>query len=184
MRMSARDRSTTSVRGRRALCTVLLTPLLALVLSAPAQAEVSNHAFMGAVISGLAPRPKPLRPRLEAPCGVAVNPADGTTYVADYLRRSIIGAPDPLPDLYPGNGPCGLAHDGINMYVNYWHGPVVNAATGVIDAKPSFGIALDPATKSLYVDHRTSVSVYKAPVAPGDAPALTIGTGSLMPASE
>ena len=66
------------------------------------------------------------------------------------------------------------------MYVNYWHGAVVNPATGVIDAKPSFGIALDPATKSLYVDHRTSVSVYKAPVEPGEAPALTIGTGSLI----
>jgi hypothetical protein len=178
--MSARDRSTTSIGGRRALCTVLLTPLLALTLSAPAQAEVPNHAFIGPAIGGLAPQPKPLRPRLEAPCGVAVNPADGTTYVADYLRRSIIGAADPLPDLYPGNGPCGLAHDGINMYVNYWHGPVVNPATGVIDAKPSFGIAVDPATKSLYVDHRTSVSVYKAPVEPNDAPVLTIGTGSLI----
>jgi hypothetical protein len=178
--MSARDGSTTSTRGRRALCTALLTPLLALALSVPAQAEVANRPFIESVISGLAPQPKPLRPRLEAPCGVAVNPADGTPYVADYLRRSIIGALDPLPDLYPGNGPCGLAHDGNNMYVNYWHGAVVNPDTGVIDAKQSFGIALDPETKSLYVNHRTSISVYKAPVEPGNAPVLTIGTGSLV----
>jgi hypothetical protein len=178
--MSAGDGSTTTIRGRRALGTALPTLLLALVLSVPAQAEVANHAFIGPVISGLAPQPKPLRPRLEAPCGVAVNPADGSPYVADYLRRSIIGAPDPLPDLYPGNGPCGLAHDGINLYVNYWHGAVVNVDAGVIDANPSFGIALDPETKNLYVNHRTSVSVYQAPVEPGDSPALTIGTGSLI----
>ncbi len=178
--MNALDWSTTSIRGRRALLAALLTPLLALVLSAPASAEVPNHPFIGAVISGLAPQPKPLRPRLEAPCGVAVNPADGTTYVADYLRRSIIGAAEPLPDLYPGNGPCALAHDGINMYVNYWHGAVVNPDTGVIDAKPSFGISLDPVTKDLYVDHRTSISVYEAPVEPGNAPVMTIGTGSLI----
>ena len=41
----------------------------------------------------------------------------------------------------------------------------------MIDSKPSFGIALDPATNDLYVNHRTSIAVYQAPVEPGDAPA-------------
>ena len=80
--MSARDGSNPA-GARRVLCGVLSTLVLALALSAPAQAEVPNHPFVGALISGLEPEPKPLRPKLETPCGVAVTP-EGDIYVSDY----------------------------------------------------------------------------------------------------
>ncbi len=164
---------------RRALLGFLLAPLLVVAMSASARAEVPNHPFIKALISGLQPEPKPLRPKLETPCGVAVDPASGATYVSDYLRHSIMGAS--LPEFFPDNGPCALASDGTNLYVNYWHGAVVNVtADGVIDAHRSTGIALDPITKNLYVDQGTSVAVYEAPVEPGDTPAMEIGKNSLV----
>jgi hypothetical protein len=155
---------------------VLSTLVLALVLSAPARAEVPNHPFVGALISGLEPEPKPLRPRLERPCGVTVNP-EGAIYVSDYARQSVIGTS--LTGLFPDNGPCGLAYDGNNLYVNEWHGAVVNPESGVVDSGPANGIAVHPLTKDLYVAHRGSVAVYEAPVEPGNLPAHVFGTGSL-----
>ena len=91
------------------------------------QAEIPNHPFVGALISGLEPEPKPLRPRLEKPCGVTVTP-EGAIYVSDYARQSVIGTS--LTELFPENGPCGLAYDGNNLYVNEFHGIVVNTEIG------------------------------------------------------
>jgi Divergent InlB B-repeat domain len=176
--MSARERS--HQRGaRRAIGGALLAPLLVLALSTSAHAEVPNHPFVKALISGLQPEPKPLRPKLETPCGVAVNPAGGATYVSDYIRHSILGAT--LPEFFPNNGPCALASDGTNLYVNYWHGAVVNiTSNAVVDPNRSTGIALDPISKNLYVDQGTGVAVYQAPIEPGATPAQMIGTGSLI----
>ncbi len=49
----------------------------------------------------------------------------------------------------------------------------------MIDPGPATGVAVDPATGDLYVDHRTSIAVYKAPVHSGEVP-LEIGAGSLL----
>ena len=159
---------------RRLLIGALCTLVLALALSASAKAEIPNHPFIGALISGLEPEPKPLRPRLEKPCGVTVTP-EGAIYVSDYARQSVIGTS--LTELFPENGPCGLAYDGNNLYVNEFHGTVVNPETGVIDAGRATGIAVQPITKDLYVSHRNSVAVYEAPVEPGKLPADVFGTG-------
>jgi DNA-binding beta-propeller fold protein YncE len=176
--ISAQNRSRPS-RARGAIRGALLTALLVLGLSASAHAEVPNHPFLGALISGLQPEPKPLRPKLETPCGVAVNPAGGATYVSDYIRHSILGAT--LPEFFPNNGPCALASDGTNLYVNYWHGAVVNlASAALVDPGRSTGIALDPISKNLYVDQGSSIAVYEAPVEPNATPAQVIGTGTLI----
>jgi hypothetical protein len=150
--------------------------VIALALSASAQAEVPNHPFVGTLISGLEPEPKPLRPRLEKPCGVTVTP-EGTIYVSDYARQSVIGTS--LTELFPENGPCGLAYDGNNLYVNEFHGTVINPESGVIDSGRATGIAVHPLTKDLYVSHRNSIDVYEAPVEPNNSPKHVYGTGTL-----
>src|ERR1700704_2657412 len=99
--------------ARRVLVGALSTCVLALALSASAQAEIPNHPFVGALISGLEPEPKPLRPRLEKPCGVTV-PREGDISPPDSPRQSVIGTS--LTELFPENGPCGLAYDGNNLY--------------------------------------------------------------------
>src|SRR5690349_6882271 len=123
------------------VCRILIGAFFALVfslaLSAPARAEVPNHPFVGALISGLEPEPKPLRPRLEKPCGVTVTP-EGEIFVSDYARQAVIGTS--FTELFPDNGPCGLAYDGNNLYVNEWHGAVVNPEAGVIDSGRVTGI--------------------------------------------
>jgi hypothetical protein len=155
---------------------------LALALSAPAQgAEARNHPFLGALISGS--EGSPPQARLEAPCGVAVSPAgpgpslEGI-HVSDYYRRTILGVGS-LPEYFPANGACALAADPFNLYADYWHGGVINTASGIISSAPATGIAVDQKTFDLYINHRTSIAVYGAPVAPGDAPAFEIGSGSL-----
>src|SRR3954452_11247442 len=100
---------------RRLLIAALSTLVLALALGTSAKAEIPNHPFIGALISGLEPEPKPLRPRLEKPCGVTVTQG-GAIYVSDYARQAVIGTS--LTELFPDNGPCGLAYDGNNLYVN------------------------------------------------------------------
>jgi hypothetical protein len=155
---------------RRTLGAVLAAIALTLALATAAQAsEAPNHRFLGTVIGGT--EGSPPQAKLEAPCGVGVGP-EGELFVSDYFRRSILGAS--LPSYFPNNGPCTLATDPFNLYANYLHGGVVNVASGVIDEAPATGIAVDPASFDLYVDHRTSVAVYAAPVEPGDPPALEL----------
>jgi hypothetical protein len=170
-------------RGARALGSLGAAALLALALSAPAQgAEARNHPFLGALISGS--EGSPPQARLEAPCGVAVSPqGPGPSlegiYVSDYYRHAILGVPS-LPEYFPDNGACALAADPFNLYANYWHGAVVNTATGIISSAPATGIAVDPKTFDLYINNRTAVAVYAAPVEPGDLPVFEIGAGNLQ----
>jgi hypothetical protein len=155
---------------RTALRTALAAVVLTLALGASAQAsEAPNHRFLGTVIGGT--EGSPPRAKLEAPCGVGVG-EEGELFVADYFRRSILGAS--LPSYFPDNGPCTLATDPFNLYANYLHGGVANVASGVIDEGPATGIAVDPVDFDLYVLHRTSVAVYAAPVEPGDPPAFEL----------
>ena len=92
---------------------------------------------------------------------------------------AIIGAS--LPDLYPDNGPCGLANDGNNLYVNYWHGAVVNPDTGVIDARTV--ITASPSTRRPRTS--TSTSATRSPSMkrrsnPATLRRWTIGTGGSL----
>lgn len=94
----------------------------------------------------------------------------------------------------PINGPCDLAVDSAgNLYVNSYHDQVVRftpsayppqngttySATGTIDAGESTGIAVDPQTDDLYVNSRTYVAHYEAPIAAGEPPVARIGQGSI-----
>lgn len=163
-------------QSARALCGMLGAALLALALCAPAQgAEARNHPFLGALISGTEGTPP--QARLEAPCGVAVGPeGEKSLFVSDYFRRTILGVPSP-PPYFPDNGACALANDPFNLYANYWHGGVVNVASGIISNTPATGIAVDPQTFDLYVNHRTSIAVYEAPVEVGEPAAFEIDPG-------
>lgn len=86
------------------------------------------------------------------------------------------------------DGPCGLALDGENnVYVNDYHRRVLKYGTGTIiagqgvDSAHPTGVAVDPATGTVYVDDRTYIAVYEAdgtPVMDGPNP-LRIGVGSL-----
>ena len=155
----------------------LLALVLALALGGSAQAaEIQNHPFKGTLIGGtMKPETGPPVAVLEAPCGVTVRPA-GNILVSDYYRHSILGAS--LPEYFPANGPCGMASDPFNVYVNYRHGGVANVVSGVIDPGPATGVAVDATSFDLYVDHRTSIAIYSAPVDPGDSPTGEIDPGA------
>lgn len=133
--------------------------------------------------------------QLEDPCGLAVSPS-GNIYVADYYKRTV--------DIYlptgfyssqvalPGgwitglgtnelDGACGLAFDFAGrLYANEWHEGVMRLLPSEfkLDSGESTGVAVD-AAGDVYVDDRTYVARYAAPVEAGDAPAAKIGLGTL-----
>jgi hypothetical protein len=144
--------------------------------------------------------PPPFPPpdgQIEGACGVAVG-SDGI-YISDYYHRAIdvFGElktqilAQPVPDRFEieTEGPCGLAFDGSDLFVNYWHQRVVRStppydygAVETIDDGESTGVAVDPASGDVYVNDRTSVAVYEAPVVGGEPPARIVGLGSLADA--
>ena len=159
----------------RSIRVALATLAGVLVLgAATAAAETPNHAFLGTLVGGteaVGPAPPggspPLAARLDNPCGVAVS-SSGLVFTAEYTRARILAGQSRLAaTFYPENGPCGLATDGAELFVNYFHGGVVLFGSGQIDPGPATGIAVDPATHDLYVDKRSSIAVYTAPVEPG-----------------
>lgn len=132
--------------------------------------------------------------QIEGACGLAISPS-GTLYVSDYYHRAIhsftltgtysgsqflAGAPRPLQEINTLNSVCGLAVDGTGtIYANEFHQSVMRLpGEEIIDPGQSTGIGIDSAG-NLYVDDRTYVAVYDAPVAPGDEPSEKIGTGKL-----
>ncbi len=132
--------------------------------------------------------------QIEGACGVAVASASQTLYVADYYHRAIddfslagvfqgslvLSGGDPFTEINEQDAVCGLAVDAAgNRYGSELHQAVLTLpGQEVVDPGPSTGIAVDGAG-NLYVDDRTYVAVYDAPVAPGDTPAEKIGPGSL-----
>lgn len=163
-----------------AACVAMMTALAPVHAGA---AEVKNHVFRGTLLGGKT---------LENPCGLAVT-AEGDILVSDYDNNQVGRWAHLPPNSYgalienvaPSSGPCGLALDAAgNLYVNRFHGAVVRygapgyASGTVIDSANATGVAVDNATGDLYVDERTSVAVYKAPVTAG-APSFRIGVGSL-----
>src|SRR6188474_318949 len=152
-----------------------------------------------------APVARPPTGNLYGPCGLAVD-SSGRFYVSDYYHHAVDIFNPSLPAVSyvaqlanedPLNGPCGLALDSSNrLYVNNFHKDVVR-----FNALPSFGagtvfplpvedaahhlptgIAVDPGSGYVYVNHRTYISVFDstgAPVEESGQPVL-IGKGSLQ----
>jgi hypothetical protein len=142
--------------------------------------------------------PPPFPPtdgQIEGACGVAVTPT-GDIYVSDYYHRAVDvfgpttqilaqSVPSPFEVGAETEGPCGLVFHGTELFVNYWHRRVVRStppydygAVETIDAGESTGVAVD-ASGDVYVNDRTYVAVYEAPVVGGESPARVIGLGSL-----
>ncbi len=180
-----------------ALCAVLLA--LAPLTGAEA-AEAPSHPFRYE-ISLFEPVPK-LVEDLEGPCGLAVDSL-GEVYVANYYHDQI-DAFGPAGNYIsrmlneePLDGPCALAVDPAgDLYVDNLHRGVLRFALAEFPPAPfprngltsgpattiatghSTGLALDPTSGDLFVDDRTYIAEYKAPIFEGEAP-VRIGEGSL-----
>ncbi|HEX6153451.1 MAG TPA: hypothetical protein VFZ19_08020 [Solirubrobacterales bacterium] len=152
----------------------------------------------------------PPQGNLNGACGLGVD-STGRYYASDYYRHAVdvfdqnaaYGPPPQfgavayvtqIPNVDPLSGPCGLAFDAAdNVYVNVYHRSVVKygarpnfgagtviAGAGVDSTHPT-GVAVDPATGTVYVNARTHLAVYDssgAPVMDGAEP-LRIGAGTL-----
>jgi DNA-binding beta-propeller fold protein YncE len=135
--------------------------------------------------------------KIEGACGVAVRSATQGLFVSDYYHRAVHayiasgtylsshflagGNPSPRDEpINKLNAVCGLAVDGAgNLYANEFHQRVLRLPEEeVVDPGESTGVAVDD-EGNLYVDDRTYVAVYDAPVTPGEAPAAKIGDGNL-----
>jgi DNA-binding beta-propeller fold protein YncE len=135
--------------------------------------------------------------QIEGACGIAVAPTSQTLYVADYYHRAIeafsptgafegsqvLAGGDPRTDPTELDAVCGLAADAAgNRYGSELHQAVITLpGEETVDAGPSTGVAVDEAG-NLYVDDRTYVAVYDAPVTPGEPAAAKIGLGNLVDA--
>jgi DNA-binding beta-propeller fold protein YncE len=155
--------------------------------------------FEGGPEEWLEQPPSSAEGNVEGACGLAISPSN-TLYVSDYYHRAVhayslsglygstefLAGGNPSPALAPINelnAVCGLAVDPAGTrYANEFHGRAVRLpGEATIDPGPSTGIAVD-GEGDVYVNDRTYVAVYDAPVVPGEAPALKIGLGSLKDA--
>jgi DNA-binding beta-propeller fold protein YncE len=133
--------------------------------------------------------------KVEGACGVALSPLSGGIYVSDYYHRAVdvfspggvyagsiklAGGDPPVGKSNELNAVCGLAFDSSGrLYANELHKRVmVLSGEQVVDSGNSTGVAVDGAD-NVYVDDRTYVAFYEAPVTPGEAPAAKIGLGTL-----
>jgi DNA-binding beta-propeller fold protein YncE len=188
-------------------CAAVATGLL--LTATAASAAAPSHEFLFALEGGLKEPGHVVVPppegEFEDPCGVAVDSV-GDLYVSDYYHHTIdVYGPfreylTQIRDTDP-DGPCNLAVDATgDVYVNNWRRDVVRFAPSefppteatrygpeaVIDhptatGARSTGVALDPATGTLYVDDRTEIAVYEA-AALAEAepqPTRTLGLGLL-----
>jgi DNA-binding beta-propeller fold protein YncE len=134
----------------------------------------------------------------EGACGIALD-SFGEFYVSSYYRHAVeVMTPGSLiteiAKVDPSDGPCGLAltPSGV-LYANDYHEDVVAltpssfpperettyTTSAPIDSNNSTGVALDPATGDLYIDDRTYIAKYEAPIVPGAEPVQKIGLGTL-----
>jgi hypothetical protein len=193
-----------ATEAKRALAGILCAALASLFLVSSAHAAASDPLFV--FTPAPPPPPAPVSPPptgfLNGPCGLAVD-SSGRLYVADYYHHAVdvfTATPAYVTQLAnedPVDGPCGLALDATNhLYVNNYHRNVVK-----FDASPAFGtgsvfplpaddtehhlptgVAADPVSGNIYVNHRTYISVYDSvgdPVLDAGNP-LRIGLGSLQ----
>ncbi len=171
-------------------------PLVALSLClglSPAPAAASRPLLTEALLHTSANSPPP-EGEVEGACGLAVD-SGGNIYVSDYYHRTVdvfssLGDYESQIALAGTNSifgtnrldaVCGLALDsGGLLYGNELHQGVLRLqpSEAAIDSDDSTGVAVDGAG-DLYVDDRTRILEYEAPVAPGDPPVAEIGLGSL-----
>ena len=134
--------------------------------------------------------------QLEDPCGLAIA-SSGSIYVADYYHRAVdlfSSSGDYGSQIALSGGPfsglgrseldsvCGLAIDSSgDLWANEWHEGVVRLEPSEfrLDTGESTGVAVD-AAGDVFVDDRTYVAEYAAPVQAGDAPVAKVGEGALM----
>jgi DNA-binding beta-propeller fold protein YncE len=118
--------------------------------------------------------------QIEGACGIALR--GGQVYVSDYYHHTIDIFPAGRILGNPLDGYCGLAFapDGA-LYANEWHEAVyqVLPSKQLIDSDESTGVAVDQASGDVYVNDRTYVAHYEAPIAPEEPPVEKIGLGSL-----
>jgi hypothetical protein len=138
--------------------------------------------------------------QIEGACGLAIDSSTHELFVSDYYHRAVhtftlsgtyqgsdfLDGGNPPPVLEPINelnAVCALAVDGAGtLYGDEFHQRVLTLpGEEVVDPGQSTGVAIDDAG-NLYVDDRTYVAVYDAPVVPGEAPASKIGDGNLIDA--
>ncbi len=174
---------------------------VAAVAPALAYRPLLSEAFLETTFCkhcGVPPAGTPAPPpegQLEDPCGLTIAPG-GSVYVADYYHRAVDlfdsggaylsqialpGGPISGIGINELDGVCGLALDSAgNLYANEWHQAVVRLRPSefTLDSGESTGVAVD-AAGDVFVDDRTYIAEYAAPVEAGDPPAATIGLGSL-----
>jgi hypothetical protein len=162
---------------------ILLCAVLAMLAGAASPAQGARALITEEAVSTSTELPAfpPPDGQIEGACGVAVLGA--ATYVSDYYHHAVdaFGPGTTIPVGAP-NGPCGLASvTGGALYANVWHESVVRLLpTAVtIDEGESTGVAVDPASGNVYVNDRTHVAVYAAPVSAADPPLQIVGEGSL-----
>jgi hypothetical protein len=132
---------------------------------------------------------------IEGACGLAISPVSGVFYLSDYYHRAVhtftlagmyggsqtLPGGDPRLEINEYNAVCGLAADSTGgLYANEFHQGVLRLQPSeqLIDSGESTGVAVDD-EGDVYVNHRTYVAVYDAPVEPGEEAAEKIGLGSL-----
>ncbi len=175
-------------KGRRAM---LVLCGLALALASPAAPAQASRALLTEKLLltipspplGIPPTPPP-EGEIEGACGLATSAA--TLYVSDYYHHVVdvfsIGGDYSSQIVEPPVGICGLAAGpGGTLYGNEWHRGVLRLTPTVqsVDTNESTGVAVDGAG-NVYVDDRTYVAKYEAPLDPGDEPVAKIGIGGSL----
>lgn len=179
---------------RKTTMAVLACALLigGVVPQAHAERSLENQELLK-VNAGQTDEPPP-EGQVEGACGLAV---DGSgLYVSDYYHRAVdlfglggdyrgqikLEGTNPVFGINSLDAVCGLAVDSSGaLYANELHERVLRLSPSVatIESGKATGIAVDSTTGDLYVDHRTYVAKYAAPVEPGEAPVAKIGEGPL-----
>lgn len=180
----------------QSLCLAALAAALLSLAATAAPASAGRALFSEQLLQTTGP-PQPKPPpdgEIEGACGLAVAPG-GPVYVSDYYHRAVdlfstagtfegqfvLPGANPLLGTNTLDAVCGLALDSSNrLYANELHQGVLRLrpTEAAIDGEQSTGVAVDDAG-NLYVDDRTQIVEYAAPVAAGDAPVGAIGAGSL-----
>lgn len=167
-----------------AFVALLTAPALLTPPSASA-AESASHPFLEKVTGGAGDKGQ-RHPQFsfEDACGVAKD-ANGYLHVSDYYHDAIdvfstsfgLEFLTTIPEVDPGNGPCGLEVDSAgDLFVNTWREGVVELTPAsyppgqfseytkaTIDSSgTATGLALDQASGRLYVDDGTYLSAYEA----------------------
>jgi DNA-binding beta-propeller fold protein YncE len=174
----------------------LFLALLAAVggLAASAAPAAASRALLKEDLLRTSATLPPPEGEVEGACGLAVTP-DGSIYVSDYYHhvvdlfsslgeyqsQIVLAGVNPVIGINRLDSVCGLALDsGGRLYANELHQGVLRLrpSEAAIDGDQSTGVAVD-AAGDLFVNDRTYVAEYAAPVEAGDSPVAEIGLNTL-----